>query len=210
MTTREPVPEQGGLNVHGTLGLSTAHLEQIRQQFDTTSEVDRFATEYGLEIPMKVNVPAPVTGAFLNEARSHEYTETYAEWLAYYNFLVAVQAHTRVSQKQLSTQLENIYAQLKKDNGTINRARPRIDRFSQDELEAEIKCDETYRYVLSELQAIDQKRFIIDAAVDSADRTLKLLSRQIEIMKMERDNGDREGRDVRGGSGGPPRRMTSR
>lgn len=206
MTHREPVPDHGGLSVQGTLGLSSAHLEQIRQQFDTTDEVDRFAAEYGLEIPMKVKVPAPVTGAFLNEARSDEYTEHYAEWLAHYNFLVAVQAHIRVSQKQLSTQLENIYAQLKKDNGTINRARPRTDRFSQEELEAEIKCDETYRYVLADLQAVEQKKYIIDAAVDSADRTLKLLSRQIEIMKIEREHGDREGRSVRQ----PPQRITPR
>lgn len=174
-----------GMFVADTLPMSPGDMERLREMFNTYERVHAFIVEYGLDMPSKVAKPPYPTGAWASEAGPEEYGSLFTEWVGYHSYLLAVQAHVHVHLHRLRTQAKHMYQTLLSRNTRINRDRPKLNRLTQAEIDTGIQGEDNYVSLQVEIAEYEQKKTLIDAAAESAENTWRMLSRQIEIRKMD-------------------------
>lgn len=186
-----------GLHIEGTLPLSRSDLEQLRDTFNTYDSINAFASEFGLEIPVAVHKPLVPTGAWLSECSTEEYGKLYADWVGYHNYLLSVQAHVAVTLHRLRTQYKQVELKLLQQNHAINNART-TKKMAKAAIEVSAQSDDTIVELSAQIAEYEQKKLLIDSAVTSADNTWRMLSRQVEIRKIDWESNNSSGSGARG------------
>lgn len=184
----------GGLHIPQGLGATEQKLEDIAQRFNTREGVDRFLAEWGLQYPGRPQFALPpVTAEALTSADSRSYTMLYAQQLAWYNYLTPMLASIEVEVLQAENTLDLIDAEIKDAISEQNKTLPDKQRLSATEIKTKVYVHPAYQNALLRFQTMKQYQKQVKAVTDVAERNMAVISRQVEIRKMEFEGGKREG-----------------
>lgn len=167
------------------LGAGRLKTESIRTRFSTMAEMTQYLTETMGYVPL--NAPqyaCPVlTAEMLTTADWKEYTINYAwfkSWwdfyreklaeisafvLQYKNMLLIIETATRKTQRELAN--------------AIN------EKLTAERLKERVLENPEYQDTLLELQRWQQAKEMVEAKFESLDKSMAMLSRQIEIRKLD-------------------------
>ena len=183
-----------GLHVPRGVGLGTGDLSSSKKMFSTMEQSDEYARRVGAVTGSKPIEAIPsVTAEMLSDADPRTYSAHYAQQLAWYNYLTPILAELKGDLLQAENTLEMIGARIKRGLYDQNKVVHKSEKMTADEIDVEIKNDPDYRDALIRVQELSQKKLLIDAAVSNVERNLKVVSRQVEIRKLEFDSSNREG-----------------
>lgn len=203
MTQRTPSTGRtsGGLNIPEGVGLSTGEVHQILSRFATLEDVEKNLANMGFpsERPRpKFDLP-DITVETLTRFTNDQYSEIYSQLLAWFNYLVPIHADVKAGLLQAQNQLDLVEASVKKRLTDVNKNKNKGEgKLSAEEVRTEVLVDPTYQAALLEVQTRKQMLLKLDAYWEIADRSLRVVSRQIEIKKIEFDSSNRDGNNNRG------------
>ena len=180
----------GGLNLRGNLplGVGAARSQSIREKWDTVDESDARVINSGLVDHPKPEFVCPdLTADALTTTDSWSYTETYVHLLGWSTYANELRAQVQARILQFENMKDIVTAQTR----TLQRelAKASGKKPSSEELEDILLTNPEYLEVLLELQKLKQSKMLLDAKVESIDRSLRVISRQVEIRKLDVEQG---------------------
>lgn len=187
MNKRTPVT--GGLQVPPNIGVSESAQREIHKTWDTIGDVEADLAMSGF-MPMQTpEFECPqVTEAALTTENSQEYTQTYARQLAWFNYSSQVLARVTAHLLQYENEMDTIEARIHVDRRARAKAAGEKPP-SGDTLKQEVLMDPRHDELRRQAQVLKQKKIELQAFVDGIERGLKVISRQVEIRKMEIEQG---------------------
>jgi hypothetical protein len=169
---------------------SDSDRQKAKSTFSTMEEIEKTLQKRGFvvdETPPPVPMPK-VTAEHLTTTNSREYTTMYAHQLAWLNYSTPLLAKVRAQALELNNRMKTIESQIRKDLKSKNRGLDRTERMSEQEIEDFIWLDPEYQELLVEKQKNDQQKGILEKIVEGMEANMKVISRQIEIRKLETGN----------------------
>ncbi len=198
--------EARGLHLpEGSLGPSLSQQHQIQQVWDTIGEVEKELAQRGL-IPMNpppFAYPGFITPDQLTQALNADYTTLYAQHLAWYNYTAQLLARVKAFLLGVANEMTDIETTIRKDLRDKNRELEREKKYSIDDIKDAVQLNDRYRSLAIRQQQFEQNKIEIDSHLDCMDRNLKVISRQVEIRRVEQEADRTEsamphrGREVR-------------
>lgn len=195
MTQRTP-RASGGLNLPSGVGLSTGEVQEILTRFATLSDVEENLNKMGFPAQGKQpDFPLPeITSEVLTRYTNDQYSEVYSKLLAWFNYLVPIHADAKAALLQAQNQLDLVEAHTQKRITDQNKNKTKGEgRLTAEEVRTEVLVDPTYQTALLEVQTRKQTLIKLDAYWEIADRGLRVISRQIEVKKIEFGGSNRDG-----------------
>lgn len=113
---------------------------------------------------------------------SRHYSQTYAELLAWFGYVSTIHAEIKARVLQYKNMQRVLAAQSKKTQRDVKTG---VKKPTKDELEEALLLNPEYQQVTLELQRHEQANFLYDAKVDNIERSLRLISRQIEVRRLD-------------------------
>lgn len=181
-----------GMNLDpSALGLSISDMGRIAQRLDTfEKQYDILNTRISID-GMRVRPPYELkrlAASDLTTMDAAEYSRTYVEQLGWYSYLTMELSVVRAKLLQASNRMELIEATLKKRYMEQNRmVSGRGEKLTQEEIRAYIVIDTDYQAETVAHQELRQQQLILEAAVGISEYNLKVISRQVEIRKVEQE-----------------------
>lgn len=159
--------------------------QSIQQQWDTIGFVQG-------ELAMKGFVPMDtpqfecpqVTEEVLTTADNNKYTEVYAQQLAWFNYSSQVLSQVTAHLLQHENEMDMISSRMRVAFRQEIKAGAR-DKMSKDEMEDEVNLNVRFAELKLDAQVLKQKKVQLQAFVDGIERSLRVISRQVEIKKIE-------------------------
>lgn len=195
MTQRTP-RSSGGLSLPSGVGLSTGEVQEILTRFATLSDVEENLNKMGFPAQGKQpDFPLPeITSEVLTRYTNDQYSEVYSKLLAWFNYLVPIHADAKAALLQAQNQLDLVEAHTQKRITDQNKNKTKGEgRLTAEEVRTEVLVDPTYQTALLEVQTRKQTLIKLDAYWEIADRGLRVISRQIEVKKIEFGGSNRDG-----------------
>ena len=192
----------GGLVVPTNIGLSADEVRTLLSRFATLDRVQENLKKMGLEVDSNrpSSAPTPITAEVLNDTNSREYNRVYAEQLAWYNYLTPLYAQAKSALLQAQNQLDLVEAAETKRIIDINKNKTKSEgKLTAAEIKTEVLNDGTYQETLLEVQQCKQHELQLAAYLEVVDRNMKVVSRAIEVKRIEFDGNNREANLGRGG-----------
>lgn len=180
-----------GMNLDpSALGLSISDMGRIAQRLDTfEKQYDILNTRIAID-NMRVRPPYELkrlAASDLTTMDAAEYSRTYVEQLGWYSYLTMELSVVRAKLLQASNRMELIEATLKKRYMEQNRMVSGREKLTQEEIRAYIVIDTDYQTETVAHQELKQQQLILEAAVGISEYNLKVISRQVEIRKVEQE-----------------------
>lgn len=182
MNERQPM--NGGLQIPQNVGLGQTIEQQTHSQWDTHDAVVR---EIGMRGLMPTEMPENqcpvVTAEMLTTADSTLYTTKYAELLSWYTYTSDMLAIVTSQLLQTTNEMDMIEARMRNQfredmkNGSV--------KMSAKEIEDVIEVDPRHAELRLWKQKYQQYKTIIGTHAENIERSLKVVSRQVEIRKLE-------------------------
>jgi len=196
----------GGLSIGKSVGIANSKLEEIVMKFRTLGgpngiEAD-MKTKGPAEFSKPSSAPMEITPEMLSTTNPDELSRALAEqnaWLNYYSPMMATVESGLAESENIITLVE---AQIRKDMLEINKTTNKGEKFSKEEIDAEVLTNPTYQDCLLEVQKMKQYRFQIDGYINIANRNVRTVSRQISLRGQELDGSNREANVAKAGGGG--------
>jgi len=195
VTQRTP-RSSGGLSLPSGVGLSTGEVQEILTRFATLSDVEENLNKMGFPAQGKQpDFPLPeITSEVLTRYTNDQYSEVYSKLLAWFNYLVPIHADAKAALLQAQNQLDLVEAHTQKRITDQNKNKTKGEgRLTAEEVRTEVLVDPTYQTALLEVQTRKQTLIKLDAYWEIADRGLRVISRQIEVKKIEFGGSNRDG-----------------
>lgn len=188
----------------GGVGASTE--QAIHQDWDTYSSVVReLEMKYGFPAPKEPDFNAPTLSVEdLTEAQGREYTEKYLHFTSWFNYTSQVVAYHQAKLLQLENEMKQIEAKMREG------MRERSSRTTKGgekkppplaEMADIIRLDPRYTELGQQRQWHEQVLYISRTNAAAYESSVKLISRQIEIKRMEFEQASREN-NLNGRQGG--------
>lgn len=200
----------GGISIPTAIGISTGELSGILQKFSTLKAVEEHLLEMGFPrdgaMP-KYTIPA-VTAELLNEVDSKEYSTAYAHQLGWFTSVAPIMATVKSAYLQAQNQLDIVEATIKK--GLYERRSHGANKMSEKEMEIHIITDPTYQDALLEVQQQKQHLNKIETYLEIIERNMRVLSRQIEMKRIDVEGHLRENNAGRTGTSFQPKHLQGR
>jgi hypothetical protein len=181
-------------------GVGQSKKDSIRQFFNTADDMeDQFRNHGFTEIPQPQVACPQLTEADVTNPDSTEFTATYVSLLAWYTYCGELSAKVQARLIQYQNGLDVIAAE------TRNTARLQHEsgakKLTVEEMKDRLLLNAEYREVLLEQQKYEQLRKLLDQRLESIDRSMKVVSRQVTIRSLDLDSQGRvlrtEGRQPR-------------
>lgn len=195
----------GGMGtISKIIGPGRSEEEAIKKEWSTYDAVFESLEEQGFHVPSKPNFPPPEINSedLLTDNNSH-FTTMYSKVLSWHNYAKTAYAQVRANLLELQNMLELKSAEIRKECKEYNKTVKKGEGFSAADIEDEVLVHVTQKKLRLEAQKWEQKKLILDALVENLERTMRVISRQVEINRQEI-----EGETIKnnmGGRGGPPR-----
>ncbi len=193
---RTPPQTMGGLHLPKKLGVAHSVAEVAHDTWSTFESVQEELAQRGLP-PLPVppyTYPGAITIAQLT-TEGQDYSKTYVEHLAWYNYVAELVAAIRATLTQIENEMEDIASKMREDERAKAGKAPAVNAMKD-----LIEQTPRYRELKIEAQRFDQKKRLTEGKLDTMDRNLKLLSRQVEIKRVEFEKHRvGEGMQTRGG-----------
>lgn len=189
---RTPIP-RGGLKIPEKLGMSTREEAAATSRWDTLGRVVDAVNNWGFsdaESP-KVEVPV-VTAEMLLTPDVRQYTSMFTSSLHWFNYSNKLKARIIAELLQLENEMEDIEAENRKRLRLENEQRSAKQRLSEKAIADEITTNPRYRELKIRSQEVKQLKTEMDARCEELERTLRVVSRNIEVRKEEMGAGRQE------------------
>jgi hypothetical protein len=191
-TTNPPPTSNGGLIVPVGLGVARSKLREIINRFTTQEQVLADLANAGIHNPKQpeFQLPEVTVDALTGDSRS--YTELFAKQLAWFNYLTQAYAVAKIALLEATNIVTLVENMIRDSLVEENKLLPKEQKMSAKELEAKILTHPDYIEALHELQIMTQYKIRLEAQVEVADRNMKVISREVEIKKIESEGAARE------------------
>ncbi len=166
--------------------VSPPEQQKIHSTWDTIDKVEG-------EIAMKGFVPMDtpefqcpqITPELLADADNKEYTTAYSQQNAWFNYASQVLAQVSSMLLQCENEMEMIDSRI--CSGLRRELKESGEKMSAKQMQDEVNLDPRYAEVRLQAQVYKQKKIQLSAFLDGIERGLRLISRQVEIRRMESD-----------------------
>lgn len=167
------------------LGIGEQEAQTIQQTWNTAEFVEEHDIEnYGLRDYSQPKYVCPeLTEEMLTTEDSRSYTEVYARLLGWFNYTSGLLAKTQARVMQYSNMQGILEAQTRKRQRELARATG--TKITAEELNDLLLTNPEYQEITLQLQRYKQAKVYLDAKVDSLERSLRVISRQVEIKKLD-------------------------
>jgi hypothetical protein len=196
----------GGIGKLSTaLGPGKTKGAEIHEQWATYDRIFEQLEKQGFKMPGQPDFPPPEIAAsdLLTEDNTH-FTTMYAQILSWHNYAKTAYALVRANLLQIENEMEFIAATTRKECKEFNKTVKKGEGYSSTDIEDEITVNAVHKKLKIEAQKWEQKKLILDSIVDNLERTMRVISRQVEINRQEI-----EGEHIKNNMGGrghqPPR-----
>jgi len=182
--TSERQPATGGLRVPRNIGVAESEQKAVHNHWDTIGKVEGTLAMEGFVAMECPSFQCPmVTEEVLTTADSKAYTEAYAQQLAWFNYASQTLARATAHLLQVTNEMEMIEARMRRQfrEGIRNGG----GKMTEKEMADEIMLDDRYSELLHFKQVTTQRKIELQAFTEGVERGLKVISRQVEIRKME-------------------------
>jgi len=182
------------LRLPQALGPGEMEEELITQSWNTFDDIELELTMMGFEPLEKPKHSRPqLTLEILATPNSREYTEIYLKVEAWHNFAFNTMARIKAIMIGLQNEQNDIARSIRKEAAAPDPQGAKKPKANKASIEDLIEDHPRYRELTFMMQQYDQKKIILQSHVDSLDRDLKMVSRQVEIRRQDLDNGKRGG-----------------
>ena len=198
----------GGLTTPDVVGPSASQEEDIHELWSTFEEIELMMTKSGFDVINKPQVSCPeITAELLTTSNTNLYTEAYAAIQAWYNYAYHTMSRLDAKLIEVDNERGDIDRSLREQaQGTkITGANGKLRQMKAEEVKTMIASNPRVRELTLENQRLNQQKMLLDGHLKKLGRDLKLMSRQIEIRKEDKD-GWRGGNNM-GARATPPGRM---
>jgi hypothetical protein len=182
-------PSTGGLSLPTNVGIGATEQAKAHHQWDTSGEVlDRLKAEgfWTMDTPT-FELPR-ITVDVLTTADNTMYSKVYAEQLAWFNYASQILAGAKIEVLQTKNEMDMIESKMRKqfrDSAKVNGIKP-----NEKDIQDEINIDTRYSELKLYGQKMEQYKIMLDTFSEGIERGLKVISRQVEIRKMEIEQGN--------------------
>ncbi len=187
-------PHTGGLHLPKDVGLSDTEAQTIYNRWNTVEEVNARLKAFGIHDNQEPQIECPrVTAEELVNPDIKRYTIVYAAQLQWYNYAVRLHADIKAVLLGVQNEMSDIESAKRIHFRSVDEGKKDKDKMSATEMKDLINVDPRYRELRLQEQHFSQQNLKMSAWVESLDRNLKVVSRQIENRKAEAAGGVREG-----------------
>lgn len=167
------------------LGAGQARAEAIQAHFSTSDEVMQGLKEEMGYVPVpQPHYACPVLNAeMLTTSNWKTYSQNYAMfkgWWDFYNEKLAEVTNCVVQYKNMLSMIETATKKTQRELARATREKLTVDMLKERVLE-----NPEYQAALLELQRYTQAKALLQAKFESLDKSLSMLSRQVEIRRLD-------------------------
>lgn len=181
------IPETMGV---GELSLGQQEQHQIHSRWYTSQMVEDELTSWGFAPLSHPGITYPtITPELLSGPDGHRYTQAYQQVSAWLSYSMNLKSRIQSRILEINNEMGRIELEIKKFS--IQAAKDRGDKKpTKDLLEDLCMAHPRWEQLLLEKQMCEQRKLGLDSHVARQERDYKLLSRQIEIRKEDRNSGN--------------------
>ena len=202
---RNPVAEQphqhvpfepsGGLHLPRDVGTPASVEQAVEARWSSTiGRVNARMYQqgfYDLPIP-QISCPEVTTDALMT-TDMRQYTVVYEGLLRWYNYAAVLYARCRATLLGVDNAMGDIAAKKRIGFRQHNQVVTKDQRLSVAEMDDSIDQDPVYNDLKLQQQELQQFKLQLETRVEGLERSLRVVSRQIEIRKTESQSGNRMG-----------------
>lgn len=167
------------------LGVGEEQKKSIEQKWDTVMEVEADIERKGLiDHKQPLETCPELSADILTGPDSKQYTETYALLNAWFNYTSELLAQVKARVLQYENMQSVLEAQTRQVAKNTSQAGG-VKKPSEAELKERLLLNPEYLDVTHKLQRHQQAKILLEAKVDGIERSLRLISRQVEIRKLD-------------------------
>lgn len=201
-------PLNSGLTMPKNLGVPerTPVNRKIHARWDTFEEVDASLKAKGFaDCHQPVTLFPNLTAEQLTQTPNREYTALHAVYLEWYRYTAEEFARLRALALQIKNEMDDIQYEIKKELRNRPGKRP-----SEDDIAVAIGTHGPYKELKQLQQRAEQAKELLGTKVDYLERSLRVISRQVELRKIDAGQGGvndhmpSRGRGPYGTGGFPP------
>jgi len=184
---RTPVPG-GGLRLPVSMGMSPKEEEAVSNRWDTLETVIETLSTWGFREAISPNIEYPsLTADMLLTQDVKMYTTMYTSFLRWFNYSNKMKARVIAELLQLENEMGDIGAETRKRLRRENEARKKP--LTAKDIDDEIDTNLRHRELHIRAQAVKQMKIEMDAQCEELERSLRVISRNIEVRKEELGDG---------------------
>ena len=179
-------------------GVGESTQEEIHVQWSTYEQAKyALEQEYGMIPPQEPNWAPPVlTLKDLTESQGKDYTEKYMQLTAWYGYLSEVKSRVNAQVLELDNEMKQIEARMREGMRERSTKRTKAGESKAppaQEMEDKIRLDPHYTELGVKKQGLEQMATMLTSRINKHEYEIKLMSRQVEIKRVELDHSNREG-----------------
>jgi hypothetical protein len=160
--------------------------KKIRERWDTFDEVEAELQAKGFTDCPRPNSEFPnLTPKELVETPNKEYTALHGTYLEWFRYTAEDFSRLRARILQVKNEMEDIELDIKRDM----RSQPGTKKPTEEELNIAVGLHTRYRELKVLLQRADQAKMLLETKVDYLERSLRVISRQVELRKIDAGQG---------------------
>ena len=182
---------EGSLKLPNSLGAPitrTPVTRQIHEKWDTYDEIDESLQGRGFEEGRRPGGEFPnLTSEDLTSIDSKQYTSRYVEFLSWWRYAGETLATIKAQMLQIENEMSEIETETKKD--MRNLAESKTKKPTADEVTTAVESQPRYKDLKLLKQRAEQSRLLMDTRLEYLERSLRLISRQVEIRRLDLEQG---------------------
>ncbi len=170
------------------LGAGVEVAKTVAQKWDTIDDAIFELESHGLKTRDKPNFDCPeLTADMLTTTESKSYTETYVHLNSWFGYASEIYAQVQATVLQYKNMKDILEAEGRKNARTVAEADTKTKKPTKEELEDRMLLNPEYQEVKLKLQRFQQSELLFKAKVESIERSLRVVSRQVEIRRLDQD-----------------------
>lgn len=171
------------LNLPNDIGIGQTEAYEIRTAWATMQQVQsRLATKGIVLSETPPPFPLPEVTTTLMSEDSQEYLRVNAQYLAWLNFILPNLAYIKGCILELQNEKTHIEASYKEQQRIAGQGSKKIGK---EEIQDRITLDPRYIELTQAEQECLQEKYFLDAKIEVLERTLRVISRHIEVKKID-------------------------
>lgn len=193
MDDEDLLPVSGGLTIPRNVGAGETLVRKTSERWDTLQKVEEHLRELKIPDLKEPSVDLPqVTAEMLLTPDIKEYTVMFANTRVWYGYTSRLVARTNAALLEVTNQLANLEAELRKKIREQSKGLPKADRLSNEQVADEVTTEPHWQELKLREQTLKQYKLELTAYFDDVDRQLALISRQVEVRKEDNRGGRNE------------------
>lgn len=173
----------GGLRVPRTHGVGDQESTEIHNRWDTFSTVKKMFEDLGFGPKTEPQFACPIlTADKLTTPDSRSYTETYVELLAWWSYAAEKLSNVKAEVLQVANEMDYIEATTRIRMRATPGKKP-----SKEQVDDQLVLDPRHTELKLRRQELSQIRELLDTRTEEIERSLRVVSRQVEIRRLDQE-----------------------